>query len=599
MGAIGGLLGTAGGASGTGFKDPQSTDLQQGVTQGQVQQANTGSVNSLASQQALLQALQGQNGLGQQTGAQAQNQALAAQLTQGAANQAAVFGQGQGMAGQLAANNGIANQGQVYNQGQGLNSQLAANNGAANQAGAMTQQQGLNQQLGAANGVGTQGQAIAGLQNLAAQQQGTAGMYQDIAQGRGPNPAQAALNQSTAQNVANQAALMAGQRGAGANVGLLARQAAQQGAATQQQAVGQAATLQANQQITGLQGLSQAQQNIGSTQQALGGLGTTQAGMQQAGIAQQAQQAGQQVSQQQAQQQALAAQAQNQVANQMANQMALAGQAGQQVGQQLAANQAVTGQANVLGGQQIAQTNAGVAANQAQQNMGLQALGNVNTNQVNMQGNINSANAGLAQTQMKGQQDMIGGLMQGAGAAAGLAQGGYVAMADGGFPAPDGQGPLLAPAAQPGPVAPPPPSGPQSSFGQFLSGGDTGAYLTSQPLQQTTTPDTTQASNAQMKQNSSDSDLKSGASGLAKAGMMAAMAAKGGAVQHDYRAGGGVKAKVPAEKAVKAGNSYANDKVKALLSEGEVVIPRSVMESADPIRSSADFVRQVLAKRKG
>lgn len=586
MGAIGGLLGTAGGVNGTGISGPQSTPIAKGITEDQVQGANTASQNSLASQQALLAALQSQNGLSQQVGAQGTNQALAAQLKNGAANQANVFGQGQNIAGQLAANNGIANQGQVYGQAQGLNAQLAANNGAANQAGAMAQQQGLNQQLGAANGVGTQGAAIAGLQNLAAQQQGTAAQYQNIANGTGPNPAQAALNQSTGQNVASQAALMAGQRGAGANVGLLARQAAQQGAATQQQAVGQAATLQANQQIAGLQGLQAAQQNIGQTQQAIGGLGTTQAGMQQTGIAQQAAQAGQMVSQQQAQQQALAAQAQNQVANQMTNQQALAGQAAAQVGQQLQANQAVTNQANVLGGQQIAQTNAGVAANQNQQQMGLGALNNVNTNNVNMQGNINSANAGLAGTTMKGQQDMIGGLLQGAGSAAGLAaaRGGYVAMADGGMP------------MQPGPVAPPPP-GPQSSFGQFLAGGNTGAYLAAQPIPQSVTPDTTQASNAQMQNNSQDSDLKKGSSGLGKAAMMAAMAAKGGSVQHDYRAGGGVKATSPAEKAVIPGNSYANDKIKAVLPEGGIVIPRSIIESDDPLGATADFVSKVIARR--
>lgn len=74
----------------------------------------------------------------------------------------------------------------------------------------------------------------------------------DVAAGQGPNPAQAMLNQQTGKNVANQAALMAGQRGAGANVGLMARQAANQGAATQQQAVGQGATMQANQSLGAL-----------------------------------------------------------------------------------------------------------------------------------------------------------------------------------------------------------------------------------------------------------------------------------------------------------------------------------------------------------
>ncbi len=63
--------------------------------------------------------------------------------------------------------------------------------------------------------------------------------------------------------------------------------------------------------------------------------------------------------------------------------------------------------------------------------------------------------------------------------------------------------------------------------------------------------------------------------------------------------GGHVAAQSPTQKAVKSGNSYANDKVPAMLSEGEIVIPRDVAMSADPIKASADFVSKVLAKRKG
>lgn len=47
------------------------------------------------------------------------------------------------------------------------------------------------------------------------------------------------------------------------------------------------------------------------------------------------------------------------------------------------------------------------------------------------------------------------------------------------------------------------------------------------------------------------------------------------------------------------GDSYANDNVKALLSPGEVVIPRHVMNSKDPVAAAAEFVRQTLAKHKG
>lgn len=90
------------------------------------------------------------------------------------------------------------------------------------------------------------------------------------ANGVGPNPAQAQLAQNTGQNVANQAALMAGQRGSSANAGLIAREAAQQGAGIQQNAVGQAATLQAQQQLAAQQQLQQLAANqIGQGQGAV------------------------------------------------------------------------------------------------------------------------------------------------------------------------------------------------------------------------------------------------------------------------------------------------------------------------------------------
>ena len=100
--------------------------------------------------------------------------------------------------------------------------------------------------------------------NIIGQQQSLANTLLAQSQGQGPNPAQAALNQATGTNVANQAALMAGQRGASANPGLMARQAAMQGANTQQQAVGQAATMQAQQELA-------AQQELMAQQQAMQG----------------------------------------------------------------------------------------------------------------------------------------------------------------------------------------------------------------------------------------------------------------------------------------------------------------------------------------
>jgi hypothetical protein len=102
----------------------------------------------------------------------------------------------------------------------------------------MTNQQNLVNNLTAQNALQNQSQVFNQLGN--------------VASGQGPNPAQAMLANATGANTANQAALMAGQRGAGQNVGLIARQAAQQGALNQQSMAGQAAALQAQQSLAAL-----------------------------------------------------------------------------------------------------------------------------------------------------------------------------------------------------------------------------------------------------------------------------------------------------------------------------------------------------------
>jgi hypothetical protein len=109
--------------------------------------------------------------------------------------------------------------------------------------------------------------AMQGLGNQAsvyAQQQALAQALQAQSMGQGPNPAQAMLAQNTAANTANQAALMAGQRGSGANAGLMARQIGMQGGANQQAMAGQAATLQAQQQLAAQQALMQQQAQMGN-----------------------------------------------------------------------------------------------------------------------------------------------------------------------------------------------------------------------------------------------------------------------------------------------------------------------------------------------
>lgn len=121
---------------------------------------------------------------------------------------------------------------------------------------ALKQQQDMVNALSAQHGIQNQSQVYNQLQN--------------VAQGKTANLAGAQLAQSTGQNVASQAALAAGQRGASQNVGMIARGAANQGANIQQQAAGQGAILQAQQQ----------QQALGQ----LSGLSTQQVGQQQGAV---------------------------------------------------------------------------------------------------------------------------------------------------------------------------------------------------------------------------------------------------------------------------------------------------------------------------
>lgn len=129
-------------------------------------------------------------------------------------------------------------------------------------ADALEKQKAFVNALNAQNGLGNQNQVYGQLQN--------------IASGTGPNPAQAALNQATGNNISSQAALMGSARGVGANPGLIARQAALQGGSLQQQAVGQAATMQAQQQLGAIQAAG-ALANQQAQQQAQGVMGYNQA----------------------------------------------------------------------------------------------------------------------------------------------------------------------------------------------------------------------------------------------------------------------------------------------------------------------------------
>ena len=167
----------------------------------------------------------------------------------------------------------------------GLGSIIGAGNSF--QAGQANIQSGTNQpQLGSAyTGANNAINAQVGLTNTLMPQATNAVQDQNavaadeyaMTQGGGPRPALNQLAQTTNTNVNNQAALMAGQRGASQNAGLIAREAAQQGANTEQQAVGQAATLEAQQQIAAQQNLADLSNNqIAQSGQAVGNLNQAQ-----------------------------------------------------------------------------------------------------------------------------------------------------------------------------------------------------------------------------------------------------------------------------------------------------------------------------------
>lgn len=115
---------------------------------------------------------------------------------------------------------------------------------------------------------------------------------QQQAMGDPNSPLAIQMAAQTGANTANQAALMAGQRGTSGNAGLLARQAAMVGAQNQQQQVGQNAAMQlASQQALGQQAgnmLAQRQNALNSLQQ--GSLGLSGQALGQAQAVNQAQQ---------------------------------------------------------------------------------------------------------------------------------------------------------------------------------------------------------------------------------------------------------------------------------------------------------------------
>lgn len=433
---------------------------------------------------------------------------------------------------------------------------------------------------------------LANQSSVFGQQQGLANQLQGVANGTGPNPALAQLNQQTGRNVSNQAALMAGQRGASQNVGMMARQAAQQGANLQQQAVGQGATMQAQQQLAAMQQLQSQQANMGN-------MANSQVNQQQAGLS--------------------------------------------------ALNQnSLQQQANLMGLQaNINSANAGIAGgNQsAQQNILGQGMGAI--------GSVGSLFGGGGSSAAAGGGDMLAGgddLMSGGSMMA--AQGGMVKMAEGG-PAFDPLMTAQAPQATVDTVTVPT-NGPKSNVGKMFdtqeykpaakSGGGGGLPIAAMMKEGKQLWDLgskawkgishfTEGAGQTLGTAGGALGVDMGtyaggaadaiAGGAPVAGAAAidiapaavAVAAKGGQVpalvspgevrihaKDVSKVAKGEKSPMSGEKipgkpnVTGAKNSYANDTVKKTLNEGDIILPRSVTQAKDPAQAAHAFVSAILAK---
>lgn len=520
----------------------------------------------------------------------------------------------------------------------------------------------------------TGGYQPAGIDYGAANQTGASlqdliGQVRGVAAGTGPNPAQEQFRQNIGQAIQQQAGTVASTRGL--NPALAARLASQGGASMMQGAAGQAAALQAQQQL-GAQSLA-------------GGL---TAGLQQ-------QQAGQAQAQAQlaAQQRQFLTGTQQQTAAQQAQLRAGLNTSQAQLATQQAAQQAAIQQQYAGLGAGLLGT---VGGQSLQQQQTLQAaIANLNAQRVAQQGNLNQVGAGVAGQNAATGAGLLGGLLQGGGSMLSLAglfaKGGEVPpkMADGGV-----LGVLTGdsdqrigltdwtsappPRPPPGTMDPTAPAkkaadtNPVSSLGKSLQQAGQSGEDQLRRFSSTGTPSAPWVLGAQSFADGGEADAPVGAGlddrpipqvdpaaagvarqvaeGLAQLDPKAAavvyadllgiptsntpedvraafhlLALHNAALLSQRPASPAVLARQPAPaatdtvplrralggrtptfaragrvpgKAEVAGDSERNDKVPAMLSPGEIVVPRTVAQAPDAPRRAADFVAHLVAKKR-
>ncbi len=242
-------------------------------------------------------------------------------------------------------------------------------------------------------------------------------------------------------------------------------------------------------------------------------------------------------------------------------------------------------------------------------NIGAQMQGSSNA----MQQNMNNVNSGLAQTTMQGQQGLMGGLMNGAGAAMKLfADGGAVPMAGGGLAPMSSFTQFLQSRAQApaeSAVEPTQQLAPVSGFSQGLGGyGKQKTKVETSPAPGATNmgQGPTMANMGQPVAAIPYSQPQMyGAAPMAGGGKVPAMLSPGekyippGKVGQAAASANPLAAgkTVPGKPKV-AGNSYSNDVVPAKLDTGGIVIPNSIMQSKNPEKGAHDFISNIIAKRK-
>lgn len=233
----------------------------------------------------------------------------------------------------------------------------------------------------------------------------------------------------------------------------------------------------------------------------------------------------------------------------------------------LAARMAGNTAANV--GQQAA---GNAAIQQAQQQLASQGqLANLNQSQ---QGLVNQSrlgaqqiNAGVAAGNQQMAGKMVGGIMSGAGAMMGLAHGGMVPhYAEGGA------------------------VGPMSIAGKFFSG--MGSNIAATPNQATGQPiDPLQQGFAQLGKGVRTQIQNHQVQPLQTTTIAPMLPATGGAPVMVAKQGG----VVPGKAAV-AGDSFKNDTVPAMVSPGEIVLPRHITQAKDAPDQAKKFVEAILAR---